>query len=221
VPHNRGPFASYGTGTYDQVVIAAPLAMAGINFRFTNNSLTEEPVLPWEVDETDTEAWLEGPKHRQDEASPRVTTAIVSNATLQKKRVHLTRAQQVPNVMLVSETGQATLYGISSISQLAPEVFRVVSIDVLEEEARIDLFGSGHVVESVHVGWTSPLGSSTDLGFGFVLFEAEESRKIYYPNALEDSSFASTETSAMGAKAVAKLMAHHLDLLPAGLRDEL
>jgi hypothetical protein len=195
--------------------------MAGIDFRFTNSSFDEEPALPWEVDKTGTDVWLEGPFYRPDEAAPRVTTTIVSNATLQKKRVHLTRSQKVPSLLLVSEIGQATLYGISSISQLAPEVFRVVSIDALEEEARIDLFGSGHVVESVHVGWTSPLGSSTDLGWGFVLYEAEESRKIYYPNALEDSGFASMETSAMGAKAVAKLMAHDLSLLPAGLRDEL
>jgi hypothetical protein len=149
-----------------------------------------------------------------------MTTTIVNNATLQMKRDHLSRSQKVPSVMLVSEVGQATLYGISSISQLASEVFRVVSIDALEEEAMIEVFGNGHDIESVHVGWTSPLGSSTDLGLSFVLHAAEEST-IYYPNALEDSSFASMETSAMGAKAVAKLLAHHLNMLPVGLREEL
>ena len=72
-------------------------------------------------------------------------------------------------------------------------------------------------------------GSGTPLGFllydGAVGFEGHtKSGGVYYPNAMEQSSLSCMEICAVGARAVAKLVARRLDLIQpseAAAHDEL
>jgi hypothetical protein len=239
------------SGHYDIVVLAAPLQTTQIDFLIQSQNdpsvLQQMPLgglIETESDEID-------PDHEGHVLFPhdvpavakrpytQVTTTIVSTATLQKERLYLHDLVVTPQSILFSESGKASLYNITAMTQITKSgVYKVFSDNPLTESAKIELFGPDHATEYVKI-WGGPHGGATPdyQGGGqstsFLLYDGAHglgghttSGALYYPNAMETSSLACMEICATGAKAVAKLIAQRLGLVKAeyrssGLREEL
>jgi hypothetical protein len=119
-------------------------------------------------------------------------------------------------------------------------LYKIFSDHRLSRAALADLFGPYHVLEHIKE-WPRPYGGATpdyqagstsehfllyDGGVGTLLSRDREGvagggggGAIYYPIAMEQSTLACMELSAIGAKATAKLIAHRLGLLTIGNND--
>lgn len=166
-----------------------------------------------------------------------VVTTVVSNAVLNADFFNI-QESKLPRSVLMSNRGKASTFNISSISQVASTgLFKLFSNDEIPNATLHTLFGPKVKQEYVKV-WGGPRGGATPdyQGDGtttnFLLYDGAtgfsghtSSGALYYPIAMEQSGLASMEIAAVGAKAVAKLIARRLGLIEApetqDARDEL
>ena len=234
-------------GRFDLVVLAAPLQQSRIDFWVESqwDSAVLQPMPLGGLVDGDAEA-DEGHAvlpHPLPGSATRpyrqVTTTVLKHVTLNTTRLGI-REPALPRSICSTVSGKASLSNITAISQLRAKdgLYKVFSDEPLSEETRNELFGEHHDVEYVQI-WGGPHGGATPdyQGQGeatsFLLYDGANGLEghtkagaLYYPSAMEQSSLASMELSAVGAKAVAKLIARRLGWIEAGVpedsfRDEL
>ena len=231
-------------GNFDLVVLAAPIQQTKAAFLIQSQNdpavlqtmplggLIDAHAMETEDGHTLLPTELSGSAKRP---YTQVVTTIVSNGKLNHTRFLLDE-ENLPRSIMFTENGKASLYNISAISEITPHgIFKIFSQDVLEDSALQSIFGRDARVEVVKI-WGGKYGGATPdyQGEGtstpFLLFDAasgligHSKSALYYTNAMEQSSLACMEISAIGAKAVAKLIAQRLNLLPesvAAYHDEL
>ena len=151
-----------------------------------------------------------------------VVTTIVRNAELQLDYFGID-PEHVPRGIYMTPKGKAAEYNVTSIAQIASDgIYKVFSSQPLTQETLQLFFGPSVQVEYEKI-WGGKYGGATPQykgrgeTTGFLLYDGAtgfhghtKSGALYYPNALE-LTFACIELSAMGAKAVAKLIAKRLE----------
>lgn len=222
-------------GTYDIVVLASPLQQARVEFtvqsKFDPSVLQPMHLGGLVVDDDDTvpttpDGWLpNGLPPSAMRPYTQVVTTVVSNATLSADFVGLNESA-LPRSILMTDQGKSRTFNMTSITQVSSNgVYKMFSDDKLSPETLTKLFGPQHRVEYVKL-WGGPHGGATPnyqgqgTAPGFLLFDGTNSIEgdhkagaLYYPSAMEQSSLACMELSAIGAKAVAKLIALRLGLV--------
>ena len=126
----------------------------------------------------------------------------------------------------MTPAGKLALHNITAITEITSSgVYKVFSDNRLDDSVLTELFGSQHEVEYVKV-WGGPHGGATPdyqgqgASTNFLLYDGAaglgghtSSGALYYTNTMEQSSLSCLELSAVGAKAVAKLVAQRVGLL--------
>lgn len=223
-------------GTYDTVVLAAPLQQCRVQFLIPSHIdpavLQAMPLADGMVNPDQTHDDHEGhnvlPKRLPDHAVrpyTQVVTTVVSGATLNHQHFGLEGQDKIPRAVCTTERGKAKENDITVISEISGDgVFKMFSSNKLDEETLRELFGADHKVEYVKV-WGGPHGGATPDyqggggTVGYLLYDGATglsghttSGGLFYASAIE-SSLACMEASAIGAKSVAKLVARRLDIL--------
>jgi prenylcysteine oxidase/farnesylcysteine lyase len=237
-------------GTFDIVILAAPLQQSRVNFLVQSHfdSAVVQPMPLAGLVNThegtppeDHEGHERLPRSLPESAQRRYTqvvTTVVSNATLSADVLSLPEAS-MPRSVLMTTSVKASLHNITAITQLSGSlggVYKVFSNDRLPDDVLRELFGQHCRTEYVKM-WGGPFGGATPdyrgegtstnylLFDGAVGFEGHTtSGALYYPSATEQYTLASMEISAVGARAVAKLVAKRLGLIESKteeVRDEL
>jgi prenylcysteine oxidase / farnesylcysteine lyase len=222
-------------GRYDIVILATPIQFSRIQFfvrSFHDQSILQPMPLAGLLD-PDTVATNDGHVLISDplpDSSKRpykqVVTTVVSNASLSGEYLHLSQSA-VPATILMTPQGKRDLHNITAIRELksSTKLYKVFSDEVLDEHTLQSLFGPFHAVEFVKK-WGGPNGGATPdyqgqgLSTNFLLYDGANgltghtnSGALYYPSTMEQSSLSCMELCAVGAKAVAKLVAKRLGLL--------
>ena len=123
----------------------------------------------------------------------------------------------------MTQRGKELVYNITAISEISSEagLYKIFSSNTLPGAAVVTLFGENAVVEYEKVwggkhGGATPDFRGTGLSTEFLLFDGAtgfhghtSSGALYYASAVE-TALSCVETSAMGALAVAKLVAKRL-----------
>merc|ERR1719330_720594 len=133
----------------------------------------------------------------------------------------------VPKSILFTQKGKEEV-GISSIGWITSDIFKVFSSNKLSKETLSSIFGADVIVEFVKIWGEDNGGATPDFNGGgdssfatdFVLYDGghgvgglnEEGSALYYVNSME-SAVSAIEISAIGAKAVAKLIAKRMNLV--------
>ena len=217
---------------FDILILAAPLQQSNIRFLIQSHmddTVLQDMPMAGLVDAhgTFTEDGHEVlPSSLPDSARrpyKAVVTTIVSNATIQVDYLGL--ASVVPRSIAMTARGKALLHNVTSIGQVAAGVYKVYSEEPLTPDTLQSIFGLHCKTEYVKV-WGGRLGGATPdyqgrgLSASFLLFDGAvgfegetSSGALYYPSAMEQSSLASMELAAVGALAVAKLVAQRLGLI--------
>lgn len=160
----------YGTddtllGTYDVVILAAPLQMSRITF-LQQSHVDELVVTPMPlagmVRPTSTRVVKEVNHEGHDVLPPdlpdfakrpytQVVTTVVSNGDLNTTYLQLPSGRQ-PRSIFVTEPGKAALFNITAISQITGDgVYKIFSNEKLPQEILFTLFGPNVNVEYVKV----------------------------------------------------------------------
>ncbi len=239
-------------GSYDIVILAAPIQFSGINF-LTKGSLFDRSALhPMPLNNGIVDTTTEGSSnvnandhgHRTaieggnlpDSAKrpyTQVVTTIVSNAKLNKSHFSMEDSMDVPKSILFTQKGKEEA-GISSIGWITSDIYKVFSSNELSKETLSSMFGPDVNVEFVKVwgekdgGATPDFNGGSDSSFAadFVLYDGghgvggfdEQGSILYYVNSME-SAVSAIEISAIGAKAVAKLVGQRLGLFQTSKND--
>ena len=157
-------------GTFDVVVLAAPLQFSGINFlgkgSMFDSSVLHSIALNEMVDGDNSNANDHGHKHALGSHLPtsatrpytQVVTTVISNANLDISQFSLDK-DEVPRSILFTEMGRDEL-GISSIGQITEGVYKVFSSDKLANDIILQLFGNKATDEEVKV-WGGRNGGAT------------------------------------------------------------
>lgn len=155
-------------GTYDTVILAAPLQQARIEFlipsQWDGAVLQQMPLAGGMVknpDESSIEAGHEGHPILPGKLPPcaskpftQVVTTVVSQGTLNHEYFHVLK-EKLPRAVCMTEKGKHQEHNITVISELAGDgVYKVFSSDLLDKETLSRLFGPQHTVEFTKV---SPL----------------------------------------------------------------
>lgn len=223
-------------GEYDIMVLAAPLSMARVEF-LVKSHMDESVLQPMPLgglvenpDEAsipdDHEGHIPLPHHLSKAATrtyTQVVTTLVRYAELQVDYFSID-PEHTPRGVFTTRKGKAEEYNVTAISQISPKdsVYKVFSSQSLSLDVLQLFFGPSVEVEyekiwgGVHGGATPDYqgkGDTTE----FLLYDGAtgfsghtNTAALYYPNAME-LTFACIELSAMGAKAVAKLIAKRLE----------
>mmetsp|Transcript_12999 Transcript_12999/g.28112 ORF Transcript_12999/g.28112 Transcript_12999/m.28112 type:complete len:607 (-) Transcript_12999:27-1847(-) len=221
-------------GNYDVVILAAPLQHCGTDF-FVKSHLDGAVLQPMPVsgmidsDEADANTHQHiTPSLPSSATRPytQVTTSVVSNGNLQSSYFNLS-ASAVPRSIYVSEEAWQ-LENVFTVTHLTSDVFKVFSQTELPETTLNAMFGPNHVLEYVKLWGGKHGGATPDFNGGgesststpFLLYDGAEKTTghgfgpaLFYVNSME-ASVAAVEISAIGAKAVAKLCAKRLELIP-------
>jgi prenylcysteine oxidase/farnesylcysteine lyase len=225
-------------GNFDIVVLAAPLQQSKINLLIQSH-MDEAVVQPMplaglvDAHEKPTEEGHSLLAQKLPESAMRpftqVVTTVVSNATLNADYLSLSETY-LPRSVLMTASGKSSLYNITAITQVSSAgVFKMFSDSRLDDEALKNIFGQYHKTEYVKVwggahGGATPDYQGNGISVNFLLYDGADSGALYYPSAMEQSSLACIEMSAIGARAVAKLLARRLGLIESradDVRDEL
>lgn len=222
-------------GMFDIVILAAPLQQARINFLI--KSVMDEVVLqemplgklinPERQRTEDGHSILaSGLPPAAKRPYTQVVTTIIRNGTVSAEEFGIPEAS-LPRSISFTSKGKAEKYNITVITQLSASagLFKVFSNNKLDNSVLTKIFGPHHTVEYVKF-WGGPHGGATPdyqgdgQAPGFVLWDGAKgiegystSGALYYPSAMEQSTLASMELCAIGAKAVAKLVARRLGLV--------
>ncbi len=246
-------FAENGSllGKYDIVILATPLPMAQINFLMQSHvdKSVLQPMPLGKLIEAEEDSIIpeghEGHAEFPRSLSPsvmrpytQVVTTVVRNGTLQTGFFSIT-GDLIPRGIYMTSEGKASAFNVTAISQISAQegIYKIFSSEHLPHEA-LALFLGPNVYVEFEKRWDGSHGGATPdyRGNGesteFLLFDGAagfhghtKSGAMYYPNALEHT-LACVETSAMGAKAVAKLIAKRLTWITSkptgfGFSDEL
>mmetsp|Transcript_17443 Transcript_17443/g.25432 ORF Transcript_17443/g.25432 Transcript_17443/m.25432 type:complete len:620 (-) Transcript_17443:533-2392(-) len=224
-------------GHYDIVVLAAPLQFSNIQF-LAKGSLFDKSVLhPMTlngmVDGKNSDANEHGHRSAMGGQLPssasrpytQVVTTVVSGGRLSLSHFSLDD-EHVPKSILVTEQGRQEL-GISSISQITNDVYKIFSSNELTVNEVKTLLGDEAQVEYTKV-WGGKNGGATPAFDGagestystkFLLYDGghgegaySDGSALYYTNAME-AAVSAMEISAIGSRLVSKLIARRLGLL--------
>ena len=224
-------------GTFDSVVLAAPLQQSRISFLIPSHwddaVLQDMPIADGMVDPEKIDEDHEGhpilPKKVPPCASKpytQVVTTVVSNAQLNAEYFNLPE-EKLPRAVCFTEAGKAKMHNITVISEIAGDgIYKTFSNQQLDAKVLTDLFGPNHKVEFVKV-WGGPHGGATPdyRGEGqtvkYLIYDGAagleghtDKGALFYVNSIE-SAVACMEVSAIGAKSVAKLVARrHKWIIP-------
>lgn len=162
-----------------------------------------------------------------DRQYTQVVTTVVSNGVLNKAYFHIDEGRIIPKSILFTEQGREEM-NISSIGRITKDIFKVFSSNELSTDTIKEIFGENVKVEHVKVWGGKNGGATPDFNGGgdssyasdFLLYDGghgensfdHEGSALYYVNSME-SAVSAIEISAIGAKAVAKLVARRLKLL--------
>ena len=222
-------------GHYDLVILATPLSMSNINFLIQSH-IDDSVLQPMPLGQLieNNEGSVIPHNHEGHDVLPRslppmvkrsytpVVTTIVRNGTLQMNYFSIPE-DQVPRSIYMTTQGKAATYNITAISQISASegIYKVFSSQPLPQRILTKFFGTGVRTEYEKV-WGGRHGGATPdyQGSGesteFLLYDGAtgfhghtKAGALYYTNALEHS-VACIESCAMGAKAVAKLIAKRL-----------
>lgn len=235
-------------GEFDIVILAAPLQQSQIHFLIQSHfdrSVVQPMPLGGRVKAHDTEVPEDGhimlPESVPDSAVrpyKQVVTTVVRDAVLSLDAFHKAQESELPRSIVMTADGKAATHNITAITQITSDgVYKVFSDERLSAQTLSELFGSACKASFVKV-WGGPFGGATPdyQGKGvttpFLLYDGAigfkghtSSGALYYPVAMEQSSLSSMEMAAIGAKAVAKLVAERVGLLERrveeDVRDEL
>jgi len=225
-------------GAYDIVILAAPLQFCDITF-LTRGSMFDSQVLSpmilnRMIDEEVLVTNAFDHSHAIGKSLPdsatrpytQVITTIISGGILNQTYFSINEDEKVPKSILMTRRGSEQI-GLSSITELGPFLFKTFSSKKLTHEQITTWFGEKAIIEEVKVwgglnGGATPDfngGGESSLGTNFLLYsgsdgfggEADKSA-LFYTNTME-SAVAAIEISAIGAKAVAKLVAERLGLI--------
>lgn len=225
-------------GAYDIVILAAPLQFCDITF-LTRGSMFDSQVLSpmilnRMIDEEVLVTNAFDHSHAIGKSLPdsatrpytQVITTIISGGILNQTYFSINEDEKVPKSILMTGRGSEQI-GLSSITELGPFLFKTFSSKKLTHEQITTWFGEKAIIEEVKVwgglnGGATPDfngGGESSLGTNFLLYsgsdgfggEADKSA-LFYTNTME-SAVAAIEISAIGAKAVAKLVAERLGLI--------
>jgi Prenylcysteine lyase len=224
-------------GEFDIVILAAPLQQAQIQFLIqsqVDKAVIQPMPMGGLIDAHNTEAPDDGhsllPANVPDCAArpyTQVVTTVVRNVVLFNETFPMANASDLPRSILMTVSGKASTYNITAITQIRSKgsVFKVFSNNPLSTATLRELFGAACTTDYVKI-WGGPHGGATPdyKGEGgrtkFLLYDGAvgfkghtSSGALYYPVAMEQSSLASMETAAVGARAVAKLVAERVGLL--------
>jgi prenylcysteine oxidase/farnesylcysteine lyase len=224
-------------GEYDTVVLAAPYSMAGIDFlvkSHVDESVLQPMALGGLVESQedgpipdDHEGHIQLPKDIPvgvRRPYTQVVTTVVRGAELQTEYFSMS-PDLLPRGIYMTPTGKATEYNITAIAQIASDdgLYKIFSSQPLGKDILETLFGPAVSVE-YEKNWGGRKGGATPdfatlrstgspHGTPFLLYDGAtgfhghtKGGALYYPNSLE-LTFACIELSAMGSKAVAKLIA--------------
>ena len=184
---------------FDIVVLAAPLQQSQIQ-------------------------WSVSPNDRLPSSTRRrytqTVTTIVSNGTLQSEYFHISNSS-LPKAVSLTEKGKDE-DAFSCLAELTDDgTFKVFSSESLTDDVLEKLFGKHFQVQYQKI-WGGEFGGAyPDFAGGgdsstsapFLLYgDTNSGPAVYYANAME-ASVAAMEISAIGAKAVSKLVARRLGLL--------
>ena len=227
---------------YDIVVVATPLQFSGIEF-MGKGSLFDEGLLYYlplneMVDSENSNANLHehihslGGDFHLPSSSKRPYTQVVTtlvNGDIRPSYFQLENGKDLPRSILFTKQGRNQT-GISSISQITRNVYKVFSSSNLSQELVRDVFGEEAFVEFTKV-WGGQKGGATPSFHGageasrstqFLLYnggrqddedsDPPKTHAIYYTNAME-SAVSAIEIAAVGSKSVAKLIARRLGLV--------
>lgn len=223
-------------GEYDMMVLAAPLSMARVQF-LVKSHMDESVLQPMPLgglvanpdDATmpdDHEGHIPLPHHLSEAATrtyTQVVTTLVRNAELQVHHFSID-PEHIPRGVFTTRKGKAAEYNVTAISQvsLKDSLYKVFSSQPLSIEALQLFFGPSVEVEYEKIWGGTDGGATPDYrGKGdttnFLLYDGAtgfsghtNTGALYYPNSME-LTFACIEACAMGAKAVAKLVAKRLE----------
>jgi len=184
---------------FDIVVLAAPLQQSQIQW-----SVVPNDNLP--------------PSTRR--RYTQTVTTIVSNGTLQSEYFHISNSS-LPKAVSLTEKGKDE-DAFSCLAELTEDgTFKVFSSESLTDGLLEKLFGEYYQVQYQKIWGGKSGGAYPDFDGGgdsstsapFLLYGDHKSGPaVYYANAME-ASVAAMEISAIGAKAVSKLVARRLGLL--------
>lgn len=219
-------------GNYDIIILATPVSMCKIDFLIQSH-IDDSVLQPMPLgkliennDDTNVREDHDGhailprslPRAVRQSYTP-VATTIVRNGVLQADYFSLPN-DFIPRSVYMTAHGKAMTNNVTAISQVSASegIYKVFSSFPLSKELLAEFFGPSVRVEyekfwgGRHGGATPDYegsGESTE----FLLFDAAigfqghtKAGALYYTSALEHA-VACMETSAMGAKAVAKLVA--------------
>jgi Prenylcysteine lyase len=231
-------------GEFDLVIVAAPMQQAQIEFLIQSQmdkSVVQPMPLGGRIDAHNTKAPDYGhillPESIPDCAArpyKQVVTTVVRDAVVSSSVFPVGAKSKLPRSIIMTATGKAATYNITSITQISSTrgVYKMFSDNELSKETLKLLFGDSCVTEHVQV-WGGPHGGATPdyRGKGgrtkFLLYDGAigfkgytSSGALYYPVAMEQSSVASMEMAAVGARAVAKLVAERVGLLERRVEPE-
>jgi len=269
-------FLADGTlvGTYDIVILAAPLQFCGVNFLVQGSLFDSEVLSPMPLNglvDGDTDDANEhghrvaiggGEGHLPDSAKRRYTevfTTVISGGILNASYFDLDHTASdddedeedtgLPRSIIFTERGRERL-GFTSISQITADtgVYKMFSPSELSDMHLKIAFGSSVTVEHVEMWGGDRGGATPDFNGGvgtsststqFLLYDGEHglgggegddrgndgdrdrgaAPALYYVNAME-ASVSAIEISAIGAKAVSKLVARRLGIITPEIIDE-
>jgi len=222
-------------GSYDVVVLAVPLQFSGITF-LGKGSLFDSNVLhPLSlngmVDSEDSDANVHEHKgaygrHLPTSASRPYTQVVTSIIFGDLNATHFYLDEDnIPKSIYFTEKGKKQQMGLSSISQIFGNVYKVFSSEVLSEESVAILFGDTAKVEYTKIwdkGATPAFngGKESTYSTQFLLYDgghgsgslSDDSASLYYVNSME-AAVSAIEISAIGSKFVSKLIARRLGLI--------
>jgi prenylcysteine oxidase / farnesylcysteine lyase len=226
-------------GLYDILILAAPIQQSQISFLTQSHMdsavIQEMPlgglVQAHDNDNHDSSQVTLPPPMPGVARRPykHVTTTVVSNAVLALDLLSyhvLPNDNILPKSVIMTDQGKSSMYNITAITSIQDGVYKIFSDTKLDATILQKLFGTGVFVEDVTIwgdgrnGGATPdyrgQGQSSD----FLLYDSAAgmeghttSGALYYPNAMEQSALSCMEISAVGAKAVAKLIAKRLGMI--------
>lgn len=239
--HANGGFTLYSDqeilGKFDNVILACPMQLARINFVIQSHwdhdviqSMPLAGLVDPHQERDNNQERHEGndllPRKLPDSATrpyTRTVTTVVGNGFLNSSFFSI--KSMMPDPVLLNVPGKLDTFNITSIERLSDDVYKIQSSDTLTVQALETLFGLQSKV--LHVqrwsGGAFPNYQGKGTSLPFVLYDieaAQQSSALFYPNAMEQSSLASMEISAIGARAVSKLIAMRIGLVRATRRQE-
>jgi len=228
-------------GSYNVVILAAPLQFCQINFMVQGSFFDSNVLHPMALngliagDDEQEQLHQIGQGLLPDSAIrtyTQVYTTIITNGKLNSTYFNVPTDKSLPRSIVCTESGREQL-GLTSVSQITVDtgVHKVFTSTDLDDAIMKLAFGKQAIKEHVEI-WGGTHGGATpnfNGGIGtsstqFLLYDgsinSDDGPALYYINAME-AAVSTMEISAIGAKAVSKLVARRLKLLPPLSTDNL